>query len=50
VTTRGRISYAVTRDGFHVAYAVLGEGELCDVFLAECTSCVDEVQVFEVVD
>lgn len=41
---RRRISYAVTRDGFHIAYAVLGDGELCHVFLAEATSCVDEVQ------
>ena len=45
MTVHRRISYAVTPDGFHIAYAVLGEAELCHVFLGEFVSGVDEVQM-----
>jgi class 3 adenylate cyclase/pimeloyl-ACP methyl ester carboxylesterase len=45
VSSERRIAYAVTPDGFHIAYAVFGQGELFHVFLPALTSMVDEVQV-----
>ena len=34
----------MTPDGFHIAYAVLGEGDLCHVFMPEISAHVDEAQ------
>jgi len=42
--THRRVSYALTPDGFHIAYAVLGEGDLCHVFMPEGAAHVDEAQ------
>lgn len=39
-----KVGYALTRDGYHIAYADLGQGELCHVFMAHGVSGVDEVQ------
>jgi len=44
MTHRRKVGYAVTPDGYHIAYAVLGEGELCHVFMPSGVSAVDEVQ------
>ena len=44
MTHHRRVAYAVTPDGFHIAYAVLGEGDLWHVFLPELASAVEEVQ------
>jgi class 3 adenylate cyclase/pimeloyl-ACP methyl ester carboxylesterase len=39
-----RSSYAVTPDGFHVAYTAFGKGDLYQIFIGETVSMVDEVQ------
>lgn len=44
MTQRHKIGYALAPDGYHIAYAVLGQGELCHVFMAHGASVVDEVQ------
>ena len=44
MTQQRKVGYASTQDGYHIAYAVLGKGELCHVFMAEAVSGVDEVQ------
>jgi len=44
VTQQREIGYALSGDGYHIAYAVLGRGELCHVFMPEGVSAVDEVQ------
>ena len=44
MTHRHKLGYAVTPDGYHIAYAVLGQGEPCHVFIAHGVSVVDEVQ------
>lgn len=44
MTQQRKVDYALTQDGYHIAYAVLGQGELCHVFMAHGTSVVDEVQ------
>jgi hypothetical protein len=44
MTGQRRVSYALTPDGFHIAYAVLGEGDLCHVFMPEISAHVDEAQ------
>ena len=44
MTQRHKIGYALAPEGYHIAYAVLGQGELCHVFMAHGASVVDEVQ------
>src|SRR5262245_53518988 len=44
MTQHRKIGYALTPDGYHIAYAVLGQGEISHVFLAHGASVVDEVQ------
>lgn len=44
MTQQHQIGYALTPDGYHIAYAFLGEGETCHVFIPEGVSAVDEVQ------
>jgi class 3 adenylate cyclase/pimeloyl-ACP methyl ester carboxylesterase len=41
---RRKAGYALTRDGYHIAYADLGQGDLCHVFMAHGASLVDDVQ------
>jgi class 3 adenylate cyclase/pimeloyl-ACP methyl ester carboxylesterase len=44
MTLQRKVGYALTEDGYHIAYAVLGRGEICHVFMAHGVSVVDEVQ------
>jgi class 3 adenylate cyclase len=44
MTQQRRIGYALTPDGYHIAYAVLGHGEISHLFMAHFVSVVDEVQ------
>ena len=44
MTQQRKVGYALTEDGYHIAYAVLGQGEICHVFMAHGVSVVDEVQ------
>ena len=44
MTQRHKIGYALAPDGYRIAYAVLGQGELSHVFMAHGASVVDEVQ------
>jgi class 3 adenylate cyclase/pimeloyl-ACP methyl ester carboxylesterase len=44
MTQQQKVGYALTEDGYHIAYAVLGQGKLCHVFMAEFVSVVDAVQ------
>lgn len=44
MTQQRKIAYALTQDGYHIAYAVLGQGEVTHVFLPEFVSAVDESQ------
>lgn len=44
MTQQQKVGYALTEDGYHIAYSVLGQGGLCHVFMAEFVSVVDEVQ------
>ena len=44
MTQRRKVGYALTQDGYHIAYAVLGQGEIYHVFMGEFVSVVDEVQ------
>jgi class 3 adenylate cyclase len=44
MTQQRKVGYALTQDGYHIAYADLGQGELCHVFMAHGVSVVDEVQ------
>jgi len=41
MTQRHKIGYALAPEGYHIAYAVLGQGELCHVFMAHGASVVD---------
>jgi class 3 adenylate cyclase/pimeloyl-ACP methyl ester carboxylesterase len=43
MTQQRKIGYALTQDGYHIAYTVLGQGEICHVFMGEFVSVVDEV-------
>jgi class 3 adenylate cyclase/pimeloyl-ACP methyl ester carboxylesterase len=44
MTQQRTVGYALTPDGYHIAYAVLGQGAICHVFMAHFASVVDEVQ------
>lgn len=44
MTQQRKVGYALTEDGYHIAYAVLGHGEICHVFMGHGVSVVDEVQ------
>jgi pimeloyl-ACP methyl ester carboxylesterase len=44
MTQQHKVGYALTQDGYRIAYAVLGWGEPCHVFMAFGVSVVDEVQ------
>src|SRR5262245_34503665 len=44
MTQQRKIGYALTPDGYHIAYDVLGQGPSSHVYLAHGASVVDEVQ------
>jgi len=44
MTQRSKVGYALPPDGYHIAYADLGHGDICHVFMAEFVSVVDEIQ------
>ena len=44
MTQRRKIGYALTPDGYHIGYALLGQGEICHLFMPMGVSSVDETQ------
>lgn len=43
MTQQRKVGSALTEDGYHIAYAVLGQGEICHVFMGEFVSIVDGI-------